>query len=159
MSDSNQLFKYAVDYLSKYSSSKKNLERVLKNKIFKLKIDKKDKYKLYNSISEILDKLEKNKFIDDKIFASAKIRIFISIGKSKIYIKNYLLQKGVNSNVITECLEENDEKNKDWEINSAKIFARKKNLSKNIKDKEKNLAKMARAGFNYHISKKILDEI
>ena len=85
MSDSNQLFKYAVDYLSKYSSSKKNLERVLKNKIFRFKIDKKDKYKLYNSISEILEKLEKNKFIDDKIFALSKIPMV----SSKLLIIRY----------------------------------------------------------------------
>ena len=33
MTDNSKLMKYAIDYLSKFSSSKANLERVLKNKI------------------------------------------------------------------------------------------------------------------------------
>ena len=33
----NSLKKYAINYLSKYDSSKKNLERILNNKIKKLK--------------------------------------------------------------------------------------------------------------------------
>ncbi len=38
--DNKKLFKYAIDYLSKYDSSKKNLADVLKRKVFKLKIQK-----------------------------------------------------------------------------------------------------------------------
>ena len=37
------LMKYAIDYLSKFSSSKKNLSRILQNKIMRMKIEKKDK--------------------------------------------------------------------------------------------------------------------
>ena len=159
MADTEKLLKYAIDYLSKYNSSKKNLENILKKRIMRMKLEKKYKYNLYNSIPLILEKLEKNNFINDIDYTNSKIRFFVSVGKSRIYIKNYLLQKGIDSIVIKKSLEENDEKNSDWEIDSAKIFARKKNLKNNIHNNEKNLAKMARAGFNYQISKKILEEI
>ena len=159
MTDTEKLLRYAIDYLSKYNSSKKNLENILKKRIMRMKLEKKYKYNLYNSIPLILEKLEKNNFINDIDYTNSKIRFFVSVGKSRIYIKNYLLQKGIDSIVIKKSLEENDEKNSDWEIDSAKIFARKKNLKNNIHNNEKNLAKMARAGFNYQISKKILEEI
>ncbi len=159
MTDTEKLLRYAIDYLSKYNSSKKNLENILKKRIMRMKLEKKYKYNLFNSIPLILEKLEKNNFINDIDYTNSKIRFFVSVGKSRIYIKNYLLQKGIDSIVIKKSLEENDEKNSDWEIDSAKIFARKKNLKNNIHNNEKNLAKMARAGFNYQISKKILEEI
>ena len=46
--------------------------------------------------------------------------------------------------------------NENWELNSAKIFAKKKKLLEKNESYEKNLAKMARAGFSYDICKKIL---
>jgi regulatory protein len=159
MTDTSQILKYAIHYLSKFNSSKNNLERILRNKIKRMKIEKKDKFFLHKSIPEIILKLEKNKLIDDINYASSKIRLFISNGKSRIFIKNYLLQKGIDSTIISKLLEKNDQENLDWEIESARIFVRKKIFSKKIKDKEKNFSKMSRAGFNYGVSKKILDEI
>ena len=58
MPEISDLVKYAINYLSKYSSSKKNLERILKNKIRRTNIEKKEKFILYNSIPEVLKKLE-----------------------------------------------------------------------------------------------------
>jgi SOS response regulatory protein OraA/RecX len=95
MTDKSKLMRYAIDYLSKFSSSKKNLERILKSKIIRLKIEKKDKPELYNSIPEIILKLESNKFINDENYTSSKIRVIARQGKSKACIKNYLIQKGI----------------------------------------------------------------
>ena len=48
--------------------------------------------------------------------------------------------------------------NPNWEVESAKIFVRKKRLGvKHSNNLEKDLAKMARAGFNYNIIKNILE--
>tara|TARA_B100000700_G_scaffold129520_1_gene145135 strand:+ start:244 stop:720 length:477 start_codon:yes stop_codon:yes gene_type:complete len=157
MPEISDLVKYAINYLSKYSSSKTNLERILKNKIRRTKIDKKEKFILYKSIPEILKKLEKNNFINDYNYATSKINLFISNGKSKIFIQNYLFKKGIDEKLSSEIFEELNEEDSNWEIKSARTFARKKNLQKN-NNNEKNLSKMARAGFNYEIAKKILDE-
>ena len=150
------LMKYAIDYLSKFSSSKENLVRILKKKIFRLKIEKKDKYLLYNSIENIILELEKNNFINDDNYVSTKINFFFQQGKSKIYIKNYFIQKGIDGEIINNNLEIFENQNQNWELKSAEIFARKKRLSSS-NNEEKNLSKLARAGFNYEISKKILD--
>ena len=158
MPEISDLVKYAINYLSKYSSSKKNLERILKNKIRRTNIEKKEKFTLYNSIPEIIKKLEKNNFINDYNYATSKIDMFISNGKSKTFIKSYLFKKGIGEKLSSEIFAELNEEDSNWEIKSARIFARKKNIKKDNNNNEKNLSKMARAGFSYEIAKKILEE-
>ena len=49
-----KLLKYAVDYLSKYDSSKKNLIDVLNRKIFRLKLTKLERDDLLTSLKNII---------------------------------------------------------------------------------------------------------
>ena len=154
--DKKKLLKYAIDYLSKYDSSKSNLVNVLKRKILRLKITNFEKRKLINSIEEIIIILEKNKFIDDDRYSSTKIQSLSNSGKSKNFIINYLVKKGVNKLEIQNNLNLMKQDNDNWELESAKIFAKKKKLLKKNESYEKKLAKMARAGFSYDICKKIL---
>ena len=154
--DEKRLLKYAVDYLSKYDSSKKNLIKVLKRKIFRLKITNFEKSKLINIIDKVIINLEKNKFIDDNRYSSAKIISLSNAGKSKNFIFNYLITKGIDKLQIQNSLNFMHQDNNNWELESAKIFVRKKKLLEKNESYEKNLAKMARAGFSYDICKKIL---
>ena len=154
--DEKKLLKYAVDYLSKYDSSKVNLVNVLKRKILRLKTTNYEKRKLFNIIESIIIKLEKNKFIDDDRYSSTKILSLSNSGKSKNFIFNYLIKKGVNKSQIQNNLNLMKQDNDNWELNSAKIFAKKKKLLEKDLSYEKNLAKLARAGFSYDICKKIL---
>ena len=130
MPEISDLVKYAINYLSKYSSSKTNLERILRNKIRRTNIEKKEKFTLYNSIPEIIKKLEKNNFINDYNYATSKVNIFISNGKSKIFIKNYLYKKGIDEKLSSEIFAELNEEDSNWEIESARTFGRKKKFSK-----------------------------
>ena len=150
--------KYAINYLSKYSSSKANLEIILNKKIRRLKIEKKDKFFLYNSIEKIISDLEKNNLINDYNYISSKFDLFFHQGKSRIFIKSFFQQKRIEKDVIDKAFEKFEKNNSNWETESAKIFAKKKRLS-NEKDKEKNLSRLARAGFNFEISKKILEDL
>jgi len=154
--DEKKLLKYAVDYLSKYDSSKNNLENVLKRKILRLNITNYEKGKLINKIENIIIKLEKNKFIDDERYSSTKILSLSNSGKSKNFIFNYLIKKGVNKSQIQNNLNLIQQNNYNWEFDSAKIFVKKKKLLEKNESYEKKLAKMARAGFSYDICKKIL---
>ena len=149
--------KYALNYLSKYDSTKKNLLRILKNKVRRLNIEKKEKYILYNSIESIILELESKKIIDDQEYANRKIHNFACNGKSKIFIINYLNQKGIDKNLLEEALNNYELNNPEWELKSCRIFARKKGAYIKNNDLEKLLGKMSRAGFNYNICKKVLD--
>ena len=154
--DDKKLLKYAIDYLSKYDSSKNNLENVLKRKILRLNIKNYEKGKLINKIESIIIKLEKNKFIDDDRYSSTKILSLSNSGRSKNFIFNYLIKKGVNKTQIQNNLNLMQQDNEDWEFASAKIFVKKKKLLEKNESYEKKLAKMARAGFSYDICKKVL---
>ena len=154
--DEKKLLKYAIEYLSKYDSSKNNLENVLKRKILRLNIKNYEKGKLIDKIESIIIKLEKNKFIDDDRYSSTKIISLSNSGRSKNFIFNYLIKKGVNKTQIQNNLNLMQQDNNDWEFASAKIFVKKKKLLEKNESYEKKLAKMARAGFSYDICKKIL---
>ena len=158
MDNIDLLKKYSIIYLSKYNSSKRNLEKILKNKIIRMNIEKKLKDNLYNSISSIIKNLESQKLINDENYAYAKIHNFYSQGKSKYFIVNYLKNKGIEKNLINKEINNFNLENPNWEDESAKTFIIKKKLDlKDNKNKEKNLAKMARAGFSYEIIKKTLE--
>ena len=154
--DEKKLLKYAVDYLSKYDSSKNNLVSVLKRKILRLNVTNFEKKKLIDIIESIIFKLEKNKFIDDDRYSSTKILSLSNSGKSTNFIFNYLIKKGVNKTQIQNNLNLMQQDNDDWEFASAKIFVKKKKLLEKNESYEKKLAKMARAGFSYDICKKII---
>ena len=121
-------------------------------------IEKKEKFILYNSISSIIEELEQKKIINEKNYTEKKIRSLFFQGKSDTFIKSILLNKGVNNILIQKTLDIFEKNNPDWKLESAKIFARKKRLGiKYSNNLEKDLAKMARAGFNYRISLKVLE--
>ncbi len=156
MDNKDKLLKYAIYYLSKYSSSKKNLEFILKKKIRRLSDEKKIRFQLYNEIKIIIEKLEKLNLINDQVFVESKIQSLQYQAKSKNYIKQYLFQKGINKQLIEEQISLFYKINKDLEKENALKFAKKRNLIDNDQDYQKKLSKMARAGFSYEIAKKIL---
>lgn len=159
MNNINILKKSAISYLSKYDSTKKNLGRILRNKIIKMKdLEKIEKFNLHQLIPKILIELEDKNLINDKNFAQNKIKNLFLQGKSEYYISNILLKKGVAKDLIKETLINFENDNPDWKIKSAELFAKRKKLGKfgDFKNKEKDLAKMARAGFNFDISFKTL---
>ena len=118
--------------------------------------EKKIRFQLYNEIQIIIEKLEKLNLIDDQVFVESKIQSFQYRAKSKNYIKQYLLQKGIDKQLIEEKISSFYENNKNLEKENALKFAKKRNLLDNDQDYQKKLSKMARAGFSYDIAKEIL---
>ena len=156
MDNKEKLLKYAIYYLSKYSSSKKNLEYILKKKIRRLSNEKKIRFDLYREIDGIILKLENLNFINDVIFTESKIKFLLYQAKSKNFIKQYLVQKGVSQEIINEQISIHYDHNQNIEKENALKFAKKKKLLNDDIDYQKKLFKMARAGFSYEISKEIL---
>ena len=156
MNYKDKLLKYAVYYLSKFSSSKKNLEYILKKKIRRLTEEKKIRYELYQEINHIIYKLEQMKLLNDAVFTESKINSLLSQAKSKNYIKQYLIRKGVDNELADIQISDFYKKNINLEKENALKFAKKKNLLNNNENYEKKLSKMARAGFSYEIAKEIL---
>ncbi len=152
----DKLLKYAIYYLSKYSSSKKNLEYILKKKIKRISDEKKIRFQLYQEIKPIIKKLENLNLINDKLFTESKIQNLQYQSKSKHYIKQYLIQKGVNKELVSEQISAFYLNNENLEKENALKFAKKRNLFDNKIDYQKKLSRMARAGFSYDVAKEIL---
>ena len=76
--------------------------------------------------------------------------------KSKNYIKQYLIRKGVENKLADQQISNFYKKNINLEKDNAFKFAKKRNLLNDNKDFEKKLSKMARAGFSYEIAKETL---
>jgi len=148
--------KYALSYLNRYASSRKNLELILLRKVKKLGLIKKD-YESYIKI--ILKELEDKKIINDENLANSIAFNYSRKGKSKKLIKYHLIKRGINSEDINSALEKLEDEIPDFEYEAAINFAKKKKLGKFGKsnNKQKDLSKMARAGFNYDLIKKILN--
>ena len=122
----DKLLKYAVYYLSRYSSSKKNLEYILKKKIRRLTEEKKIRYELYQEINHIINKLEQLKLLNDEVFTESKINSLLMQARSKNYIKQYLIRKGVNNKLVNDQISDFYKKNLNLEKENALKFAKKK---------------------------------
>ena len=118
--------------------------------------EKKIRFQLYNEIQIIIEKLEKLNLINDQVFVESKIQSLQHQVKSKNYIKQYLLQKGIDKQLIEDQISLFYENNKNLEKENALKFAKKRNLLGSDQDYQKKLSKMARAGFSYDIAKEIL---
>ena len=115
---------------------------------------------LFREINLIANDLEKKKLINDEDFTINKIQNYISIGKSKNFILSNLIKKGIDKKTIDEKMFIIENEDPDWEMKSAEKFLKKKkqdkfSIKKN-KNFDKDIAKMARAGFSYTIIKKLL---
>lgn len=118
--------------------------------------EKQIRFHLYNEIQIIIEKLEKLNLINDQVFVESKIQSLQYQAKSKNYIKQYLLQKGIDKQLIEEQISLFYENNKNLEKENALKFAKKRNLLDKDQDYQKKLSKLARAGFSYDIAKEIL---
>ena len=134
----------------------KKFRKCTEKKINRLGLDYIEKINLIKLIDSTILNLEKNNFIDDNRFCNSKISQLSRSGKSKNYIFNYLITKGIDKTKIQNNFKIFEENNNNWEMNSATHFIKKKRLLSSNYSYEKKLSKMARAGFSYEICKKLL---
>ena len=153
------LKKYAINYLKRYASSKKNLKNVLLRKIKKYEYNNSAKQKQYGlDIIDIIEDLENKKILNDESFANTLAFRYVRMGKSKKFIEYTLIKKGINKENINNTFINLENEIPDLEFKSAINFARKKKLGKfgNKNNKQKDLNKMSNSGFSYNISLKVL---
>ena len=159
------LMNKSLSYLSKFSSTENKLNSILHS--FSEKYLKNvNRQQLSKEITLVIQKCKDHGYIDDKKFTENKIEKYINLGKSKKYIIFNLKNYGINNSIIEECLDDFFNSKIDNNIKAAIIFARKKSIgpfykkpigSSHEKLFNKWFSSFARAGFNYDISKKVLN--
>ena len=154
---------FALAYVDIYAPSKQQLKTYLLKKYMKLSasdIRKKDVNKL---IDIVLIDLEKSKFINDKFYSESKAKSMIQRGNSINKIRNYLIGKGINDEFIKDTVEKINEDNSDQDFFSAIKICKKKRIGPaRVEDNrilfyKKDISLLARNGFDFETSKKVMD--
>lgn len=159
------LMNKALSYLSKFSSTENKLKTIL-NSFSQKYLSSIKKDILENEIVFVIQKCKNFGYIDDEKFTKTKIENYINLGKSKKNIVFNLKNYGINDLTIEKSIEEYFNSQNDNDFRAAIIFIRKKNIGPFFKksvgsnpDKlfNKWYGSLARAGFNFEISKKVLN--
>ena len=154
---------FAFNYVEKYAPSKQQLKTYLLKKYLKTSVSKLKKQDVTNLIDIVLLDLEKNKFINDKFYSESKANSMIQRGNSINKIRSYLFAKGINDNFIKETIEKIHDKNSDQDFFSAIKLCKKKRIgpARTIDNRslfyKKDISLLARNGFNFETSKKVMD--
>ena len=159
----DEMRNFALAYVEKYAPSKQQLRTYLLKKYLKLSVPNVKKQDVTNLIDIVLSDLEKNKFINDKFYSESKAKSMIRRGSSINKIRNYLIGKGVNDEFIKDTVNKINEDNSDQDFFSAIKICKKKRIGPaRIDDNrplfyKKDISLLARNGFDFETSKKVMD--
>ena len=153
----------AFAYLEKYSPSKQQLKvYLLKKYLTKIK-GTKSKREVSEIIDEILENLEKNKIINDDLYSDPKARMFLRRGYSLNKINQSLRNKGIGSEHVKNSIDKIKEDKIEPDFVSAlrlckrrRIGALRPGANRELFYK-KDMGILARNGFSFELSKRILD--
>ena len=158
-----EIRKFSFSYLEKYAPSRQQLRTYLLKKFFKSSNSYVAKSELLTLIDLVIIDLEKNKFISDKFYSQSKIKKFLKKGYSLNKIRNYLINKGINEKYIKDSISKINLEETDQDFFSAIKTCKKRRIGPNREEDnrilfyKKDMSILARSGFNYETSKKVLD--
>jgi regulatory protein len=153
----------AFAYLEKYSPSKQQLKvYLLKKYLTKIK-GMKSKREVSIIIDEILENLEKNRIINDEMYSDSKARMFLRRGYSLNKINQSLRNKGIGTEHIKNSIDKIKEDKIEPDFVSAiklckrrRIGALRPEANRELFYK-KDMGILARGGFSFELSKRVLD--
>ena len=156
---------FSLSYVEKYSPSKQQIKTYLLKKYLKHSIPSVKKHDIIDLIDVVLSDLEKTKFISDKFYSDSKAKNLIQRGTSINKIRNYLISKGIQDRYIKETINKINENNEDQDFFSAIKICKKKRIGPSRTEDnrplfyKKDISLLARNGFDFETSKKVMDLI
>ena len=154
---------FAFAYMEKYAPSKQQLKTYLLKKYLKISVPNVKKQDVTDLIDIVLADLEKSKFINDKFYSESKAKSMIKRGSSVNKIRSYLFTKGISDEFIKETVEKIYDENSDQDFFSAIKLCKKKRIgpARTVDNRplfyKKDISLLARNGFDFETSKRILD--
>ena len=153
----------AYAYLEKYNPSKQQLKvYLLKKYLTKIK-GSKSKKEVSMVIDEIVQNLEKNKFINDELYSDSKARMYLRRGYSLNKINQSLKNKGIDDHYIKKSINKIKEDKIEPDFVSALKLCKRRRIgalrpgSNRELFYKKDMGILARNGFSFELSKKVLD--
>ena len=113
-------------------------------------------------VDDIIAKFIKSGILDDAEYARMKIESLSRRGASNKMIKQKLMAKGVDANIINKIFDQFIDDTGKREIDAAIAYIKRRKLGAyRLKDrdkfKEKDMASLGRQGFSYNIAKKLIN--
>ena len=151
----------ALYYLKRFESSVANLRSVLQRRVNDYAYQNKefDRGEAYQWIEDILTDFQRYGYLNDSRYAEIKIKDYMSAGKSVRYIKGKMREKGIDEEILSALLE--DQENDEFE--AALKLAKKKHIGPFRKDEEarfenrqKDMGTLVRAGFSYDVVQRVV---
>ncbi len=159
----DEMRNFSFAYIEKYAPSRQQLKTYLLKKYIKTKIPNVNKKNIMNLIDVVLEDLENTKFLNDKFYSESKAKSLIQRGSSINKIRQYLISKGIKNNYIKDTIEKIKDKNEDQDFFSAIKICKKKRIGPARDENnrplfyKKDTGILARSGFDFETSKKVLD--
>ena len=159
----DEIRNFAYSYLEKYNPSKQQLKIYLYKKIIKKSKKVHKKKELFDLINVVISYLEKEKLISDKYYSNIKARDFLRRGYSLNKIRYSLIKKGISEKYIKDSISKIKEDESDPDFFSAIKICKKRRIGPCREESnrplfyKKDIGILARSGFSFEISKKILD--
>ena len=153
----------AYSYLEKYSPSKQQLKVfLLKKYLTKIK-GTKSKKEVTAIIDEIVSNLEKSKLLNDEMYSDSKARMFLRRGYSLNKINQSLRSKGIDDKYVKQSIEKIKENQIEPDFVSALKLCKRRRIGPLRPESnrelfyKKDMGILARGGFSFDLSKRVLD--
>ena len=154
---------FAHIYMEKYTPSKQQLRTYLFKKLIKKQQKISSKKEIFDLIDSVISTLVDQKFLNDKYYSDAKSQAFYRKGYSLNKIRYSLIKKGIDQKYIQDSISKIKENESDPDFFSAIKICKKRRIGPNREEGnrslfyKKDISILARSGFNYETSKKVLD--
>ena len=155
--------KFSYSYLEKYSPSKQQLRTYLFKKLVKKNQKISSKREIFNLIDSVIASLDDQKLLSDKYYSDTKSKVFLKRGYSLNKIRYSLIKKGIDEKYIKASISKIKENESEPDFFSAIKICKKRRIGPNREENnrslfyKKDISILARSGFSYEISKKVLE--
>ena len=153
----------AYSYLEKYSPSKQQLKvYLLKKYLTKIK-GSKSKKEVTSIIDKIILNLEKNRVLNDEMYSDSKARMFLRRGYSLNKINQSLRSKGIDDKYVKQSIDKIKENEIEPDFVSALKLCKRRRIGPIRPESnrelfyKKDMGILARGGFSFDLSKRVLD--
>ena len=159
----DEIRNWAYSYLEKYNPSKQQLRTYLFKKLIKKQQKTSSKKEIFNLIDSIIASFVEQKLLSDKYYSDSKSKVFYKKGYSLNKIRYSLIKKGIDPKYIKDSISKIKEKESDPDFFSAIKICKKRRIGPNREEGnrslfyKKDISILARSGFSYETSKKVLD--
>ena len=159
----DEIKNFAYSYLEKYNPSKQQLKTYLYKKLIRKKQNILNKKEIFNLIDTVVEGLVDQKFLSDKYYSDAKSKVFLRKGYSLNKIRYSLIKSGIDEKYIKASISKIKENESDPDFFSAIKMCKKRRIGacreegNRVLFYKKDISILARSGFSYETSKKVLD--